>query len=467
MAPARSDGFPPAVPPWPPDVIARWSGGIWQGTPPPLIRGFSFDTRSIRPGDLFLALRGETRDGHDYISDALARGAVGTIVDRDDVAGGGAPLLRVASVREALGRIATGHRQTLTLERIAVTGSFGKTTVKELLAAMLSTSAPTVKSQGNWNNDLGLPMTLLATTPAHRFGVYEVGMNHPGELDPLCAILAPRIGIVTGVGPVHLEAFDSIAGIAHEKAAVCRCLPPDGLAILPLDDPWFQTLSDHATAPVRTVSLQPGRGDYTLHRDPATGWIDLHENAAGETCRAKPSLEGAYFALDAGLAAAAARACGIPWSGIVHAIETYHPLPLRWERHDLAGCRIVNDAYNANPVSMRAAIEALLETAAEGTLWLVLGGMLELGPEEELLHRELGDWIASKARVRLITLGARAAWIGHGAAAAGMKPHPVTGPVEAARILHDHARPGDHVLLKGSRGEAVERVLHHWKTLLS
>jgi UDP-N-acetylmuramoyl-tripeptide--D-alanyl-D-alanine ligase len=454
---------------WSPSDLAQLSGGVWMGSLPGTVYGIGFDTRSLRPGDLFLALRGESRDGHAYLAEARSRGAVAAMVDREVDAPPGFPLLKVDDVRSALGRLAVGHRKArVRATRLAVTGSVGKTTVKELLANMLSTRAPTIRSQGNWNNDLGLPLTLLATEPHHQFGVYEVGMNHPGELDPLCAILAPQMGLVTGVGPVHLEAFESVAGIAEEKAAVCRCLPPDGLAVLPADDPWFTVLRDHAPAPVCTVSMKEDGGDVVVRRNLLEGWMELVETSSGETCRMAPALPGEYFALDAGLAAAAARACGVGWSAIAEVIASYQPLALRWERHEVSGLIVINDAYNANPVSMRSAMSALAEESGSGQLWVVLGGMLELGRDEQAMHRDLGIWIADHVDAVLIAVGERAGWIADGAEAHGLSriyrcPHPEA----AADLLAEQGGPGDRVLLKGSRGEAIDRVLTHWKTNLT
>jgi len=451
-----------------PADIARWTGGAWSQPPRSAITGFSIDTRTLAPGDLFIAVRGETSDGHVHVGEAFARGASGVVVeDGVDASNAGIPALRVTGTRNALMDIAAGYRSTLAFRMTAVTGSVGKTTVKELLADMLQPVGVTARTRGNWNNNLGMPLSLLATPPDAQFGVFEVGMNHPGELDPLCRVLAPDIGIVTCVGPVHIEHFEDEAAIAREKAAVYRALQGRGTAIVNDDDRYAGLMHEAARGNrVVTVSARPG-ADYRYRRaDAAHGRFELTEKQSGEVVELQTALPGDYFVLDAALSAAAARVMEVPWAVIRHAIQYYRPLALRWNRHTWFGVHTVNDAYNANPVSLRAAVQAFMEEPAEGSRWLVLAGMLELGAGEAAIHRSIGEHIARCHGLHLVTVGPRGAWIAEGAAAAGMpreRMHVMADHAAAAEWLDRVLAPGDAVLFKASRGESVEAVLEAWK----
>jgi UDP-N-acetylmuramoyl-tripeptide--D-alanyl-D-alanine ligase len=294
-------------------------------------------------------------------------------------------------------------------------------------------------------------------------------MNHPGELDPLCEILTPDLSIVTCVGPVHIENFENEAGIALEKAAVYRGLNGRGIAVINADDAYAGFMRSAAQGNrIVEVSSEPG-ADFVYRRiDPAAGLFEITEKLSGEVVELKASLPGAYFVLDAALAAAAARVMGVPWPVICNAVQFYQPLSMRWNLHTWFGMHTVNDAYNANPVSIRAAVQAFMEEPAAGKRWLVLGGMLELGADEQKIHREAGAAIAHLRDVQLVTVGMRGAWLAEGAAAAG-KPaqeiHIMPDHESAARLLDAHLVSGDALLLKASRGESVERVLEIWKQL--
>lgn len=450
-----------------PADIARWSGGVWRAQPVAPIRGFSIDTRSLQPGDLFIAVKGEHSDGHAYLSKAVAAGAVAVLIDQPSVLPDlSLPALVVPDTRAALMKLARGYRKTLNCRMIAVTGSVGKTTVKELTADMLRHVGITARTRGNWNNELGMPLSILTADPVTRYGVFEVGMSHPGELEPLCEVLSPDISIITCVGPVHIEYFENETGIAREKAAVYRALGPDGIAILNADDAKADLLRQEAGGrKLITVSSHNG-ADYVYTRlDPGRGTFQIREKATGDIIDMTAALPGEYFIMDAALSAAAARALGVGWTVIADAVRHYQPLSMRWNRRFVFGVHTVNDAYNANPVSVRAAIKAFLEEPAEGQRWLVLAGMLELGGEERRIHHELGAFIAQYPGLNLVTVGSRGAWIAEGAANVnGYRSHVHVAPDAdgAARWLHDQVKSGDAVLFKASRGEAVENVLRGW-----
>ncbi len=447
--------------------LRKWSGGRWKSSEPSAVQGVSTDTRTIKPGNLYVAIRGAKHDGHDFVAQAFARGASAAVVDEafaamhapDD------PLLCVKDTLKALGKIAAGYRSALNAELVAVTGSVGKTTVKEMIADVLQTRAPTARTRGNWNNDIGLPLSLLAMDPSEKFGVYEVGMNHPGELEPLCEILRPSWGVVTNVGPVHLEFFRSVEDIAREKATVFRCLPKDGAAVLSRDDKYFDILREAAPCRVITTAVS-GDADYVGRvLSAGDGLFSVLERSTGEQVEFGVPLPGDHVLKDALFAVAVGRGLGVSWDDLKSALKRYTPPPMRWNRVTVAGVRVINDAYNANPMSMRAALGAFVQTPVKGRRWLVLGGMRELGAAEKDEHVTLGREIAKGDWAGLITVGKLGEWIAAGAESAGSFRGRVIrceDHVAAARILRENMSAGDAILLKASRGEQLEKVLEDW-----
>ncbi len=446
--------------------LARWSGGEWAGGCPARLAGVSADTRTLAPGALFVALRGARFDGHRFVAEAFARGAAAALVDRDAAGAPAAgPRLLVADTARALANLAAGYRRGLRALIVGVTGSLGKTTVKDMAADVLARRGPTARSLGNWNNAIGLPLSLLAMEPGCRFGVFEAGMNHPGELQPLIDTLRPDWGLVTAIGPVHLEFFESVEAIAREKSALLRALPPGGTALLRRDDPYYGLLAAAAPGRVLTVALE-GEADYRGRLE--GGRLEILEAATGETCRVSAPLPGAHHAGHALLAAAVGRAQGLDWASIRGALESFRPQPMRWERRMLAGVSVINDAYNANPVSMAAALRTFAGVACAGGRWLVLAGMHELGESEARRHEELGASLAGDPWAGVITVGRLGGAIAAAALRAGVPAERVFACADheaAAETLRRCLRPGDAVLFKASRGQQLERVLERWQAL--
>ena len=341
--------------------MARWSGGCWNRAPAAALRGVSTHSAKVLPGSLFISLKGPRHDAHAFVPQALAAGCAAALVRGDYVwpAGAGAepPLLRAADPNAALGRLASGYRDAVASRVIGITGSAGKTTVKEMTAALLAALGPTACTPGNLNNEFGLPLSLLAMPRDTRYGVFEVGMSHPGELAPLCALLRPDCGIVTTVGPVHLEAFGSVRDIAREKAALLRALPSDGIAVLDRDQEWFADMAGQAPCPVTDVSCRPGAEFVLEGADPLEGVLEVRERGAARAERLHIGCPGAHNLRNALLAAALARRLGAGWEAIREALPRARRLPMRWECSDWNGVRIVNDAYNANPLGMRCALD--------------------------------------------------------------------------------------------------------------
>ncbi|MBM4143841.1 MAG: UDP-N-acetylmuramoyl-tripeptide--D-alanyl-D-alanine ligase [Lentisphaerae bacterium] len=460
------------MPAFEPRKLAAWTDGRWDPAPPPEVRGICHDTRDLAPGDLYVALGGARFDGHAFVAQAFERGASGAVVAEGKAAGAATaqwPLLRVRDTAAALRDMARAYRRGLHAEIVGVSGSAGKTTVKEMIADVLAAEAPTARTRGNWNNDIGLPLSILSMADDCRAGVFEVGTSHPGELAPLCALLAPSWGVVTCVGPAHAEFFPSIEAIAREKAELLRCLPPEGAAVLDRQGEFFGLLRDAAPCRVVTVALR-GEADYAcLRRDAEGGRAEIVEARTGTRAEIRLPLPGEHMVLNALFAAAVAREHGVPWNTVAAALARFRSLPMRWEERELGGVRVVNDAYNANLLSMRAAVRTFAEMPARGRRWVVLGGMLELGAQTRAAHAEIGRAVAAAGPDALVTVGELGAWIADGAEAAGYGAGRVRRCADAeaaANALLEGLRDGDVVLLKASRNmrleSVVERMAERW-----
>jgi UDP-N-acetylmuramoyl-tripeptide--D-alanyl-D-alanine ligase len=424
------------------------------------------DTRTLKPGELFVALPGERCDGHQHVEAAQAAGAGGAMVRRG-TRREGFPLLEIDDPKKALTDLAAGHRARSQAYLVAVTGSTGKTTVKEMIADVLATQAPTARTRGNWNNDLGLPLSLLTLEQEHRYGVFELGMSHPGELAPLCTLLKPRAAVVTSVGPVHIEFFAQEEDIAREKASVVRAIKPGGLVVLPGDDPWFEVLRSYVKGRLLTTSMR-GAADYQAVVGDALSF-QVFERASGDRMEFQAPLPGDFIVRDALLAIALGRSQGVDWASIARAIAAYQPVGLRWHREEINRVLVINDAYNANPMSMRAALQAFARTPVSGRRWLVLGSMREMGDLARPAHLALGREIAQGTWAGLLALGREGAWIAEGAREAGWPTERACvggSPAEAAEFLEDRTCAGDAVLLKASRGERLEDVVKAWRQRL-
>jgi UDP-N-acetylmuramoyl-tripeptide--D-alanyl-D-alanine ligase len=450
-----------------PAEAAQWTGGTWEPAAPAGIDGVSHDTRTLRAGALYVAIKGERFDGHDFLAQAFAQGACAAMVARGSElpAAGGRCLLRVDDTSAALCALAAGYRTKIAPLIVAVTGSVGKSTVKEMTAQILSRWLKTACTPGNWNNEIGLPLSLLAMERDTRVGVFELGISHPGEMAPLCRILSPRWAIITNVGPAHVEFFGSVEAIAREKAVLVQSLAPDGLAVVNADTPHAEVFRSAAACRLMTVSMERDADYRCLLRDPARRSFTVRERSSGETFTFRLSLPGSHNIMNALPGIAVARQLALPWTKIAEALAAYVPLPMRWEETTVRGVRVVNDAYNANPVSMRAALSTFAEERSAGRRWVVLGGMRELGAAGEAAHRDVGALVAAGPWAGLVTVGPLAELIADSAAAAGFDAQAIwrCGDVaQAAAVLRAQTADGDIVLLKGSRGNRLEGVLERF-----
>lgn len=454
-----------------PESLAAWAGGEWIPAAPGRVGGITHDSRSIRPDDLFVAVRGARFDGHDFVAEARRLGACGSVVQRSRAAALAAhgPLLAVDDPLQALQAMAAAHRRESGVKVIGVSGSTGKTTVKELIAAMLATTWRTGRTRGNWNNEIGLPLSLLAMEAGTQAGVFELGISHPGEMAPLCRIAQPDWGVITMIGPVHLEFFASVEAIAREKSVLLQQLPPDGTAVLSLDDPRFTILREAVPCRLITTSLC-GEADYTLEAGDAPETGRVKERRTGESFLLRMPAPGRHNRHNVLLAVAVARGFNVPWPAIAAGLKHYTPPPMRWEVSTVEGVTVINDAYNANPLGMRAALDTFRELPVTGRKWLVLGDMLELGDTSVPEHETVGRLAAAGDGAGLIAVGSLGGRLADGAEAAGWSPDRVVRCAtagEAGEALAARVRAGDAVLLKASRGVHLEYALKSFQERLA
>lgn len=445
--------------------LERASGGRWLHAPSAAVRRICHDTRHLQAGDLYVAIRGARLDGHTLVAEAFQKGAVAALVDesfaQQYAAGSTDPLLIVTDVIAALGKLAATHRHRVGAWVTGVTGSVGKTTVKEITASLLGQLGPTVRTSGNWNNHIGLPLSMLAMKQNTRFGVFEVGMNQPGEIHGLSELLTPDWAVITMIGPVHLENFPDVEAIANEKADLLRCLPASGAAFLYGGDPYYALLCDAAPCRVYTLSVEDEEpADFhVIVRD---GFVQVYEGGqhlAGKLVSPGP---GRHHLINAGLAIMVARIAGCSMAQIGKGFAAYRQPPMRWEVGSCGPFTVVNDAYNANPVSMRAALDTFAVMQAKGRKWLVLGDMLELGEYATEAHKEIGEYIGKHAWAGLVVVGIHARHVCDAAVAAGLpKDRVVAFPSvdEVGAWLLPQLAEEDVLLLKGSRGVQLERLL--------
>ena len=452
-----------------PAWLVRVTGGQWLRMPSTPIRRVCHDTRTLQPGDLYVAIRGIRVDGHSLLEDAFRKGAAAAMVDNVFAAqhpeAARDPLLVVPDTVSALGQLAAMHRHRMGAWITGITGSMGKTTVKDMTAALLRQNAATVCTQGNWNNNIGLPLSMLSMQAETRFGVFELGMNHPGEISPLSEMLSPDWGVVTAIGPVHLEFFTDVEAIANEKADLLRALPRAGIAFLHQDDPYFRILEAAAPCPVQTVGVTPD-SSADLRVCEQHGQLMVYERGTDRHEQMPVPVAGRHNLVNAGLSMLVARAAGCSWEQVRQGFVQYRPPPMRWEVQSCGAYTVVNDAYNANPVSMAAALDTFAQMQTQGRKWLALGDMLELGVYAAEAHTKLGARVAQGAWAGIVAVGLHAQTVCAAAVAEGMSAEHVAAfhtVQEAGAWLCQRLDHGDTLLLKGSRGVQLENLLQMLK----
>jgi UDP-N-acetylmuramoyl-tripeptide--D-alanyl-D-alanine ligase len=420
--------------------------------------GVSNDSRATKPGEIFVALKTEARDGHEFVPAAIAAGATGVIVQNDIEAPEGVSIFRVKNTQTALGNLAAHWRARYLARTIVVTGSVGKTTTKEMIAALLENRYRVLKSAANFNDEVGLSMTLLGLRSGHHRAVLEVGMFDLGEIRRLCEIARPDIAVVMNVGPSHMERLGSLEAIAQAKAEAIENLPWTGTAVLNADDARVAAMAPMTKAKVFTFGLNPGadlRGASVRSR--GLDGVDFTVSMAGRSLPAHSPLPGADLVSNALAAIAVAVVDGMSLEEAVEALAESHPPARMQVRKARSGATILDDCYNASPASMLAALAVLDETP--GRHIALLGDMLELGPAEADGHRAVGRRAAEVVE-RLFTVGERARVIGDAARECGLAcvEHLASKEAAAAR-LKDEMAAGDVVLIKASHGMALESVV--------
>ncbi len=467
------------------DEIAQALGSEWSSVPRAHPTGVATDTREAMQGKLFIALRGDRFDAHDFLDAAFAQGASGTIIEQSRVAQSrvAGPTLAVENTRRALAELARAWRSKLTdLTVAAVTGSAGKTTTRRLIEAACATVGKTCASVKSFNNDIGVPLTMFAARKSHAFLVAEIGMNHPGEILPLARIVSPHVAVVTMAGRAHLEGMGSMEAVAEEKASIFSALSDGGCAVLPSDAGPLTDAIERLALPRRGVRvIRFGSEAHAevrlLSRAPATEAKQrVRLQIAASLCTAEQSaqvvefdcaLPGAHNARNAAAAIAAALALGVDLDAAIRGVEAVVPSEMRFVREDRRGVTFFNDTYNANPDAMLAALRTFAELAARAPRRVAfLGEMRELGANAAGLHREIGREAATTGLDAMIAVGPFACEVkdayeqegGRGTALAFEE-----FGSDAMEAALRHATPGTSVLVKGSRGARMERFLAEFR----
>jgi UDP-N-acetylmuramoyl-tripeptide--D-alanyl-D-alanine ligase len=432
-----------------------------------VVHGYSIDSRTVGKSELFFAVKGERLDGHDYVAAALEKSASAAVVRKDQMRrySSTARLLAVDDTLVALQTLATAVRKVWGKPLVGVTGSAGKTTTKEAIAHVLGSRFRVLKSEGNFNNHFGLPLMLLKLEPEHDIAVIEMGMSHAGEIRALAKIAQPEIGVVTNVAPVHLEFFDSLAGIARAKYELIESLPSSGTAVLNADDEYVSQFGRDFKGKVVRYGTRPG-SDVTAENIRVRGAEGSEFDVVVGDCRerARLPLVGEHNVLNALAAVAVGLARGLKLQEAVAALSSLTASDKRGQVLQLGNITVVNDCYNSNPKALNAMVDALAAMPAKRRI-VVAGEMLELGPAADEMHRASGQHIAEKKIDMLIGVRGLAQVIVDGAQKSGAQALFVATPEEAGEWLARKTSDGDVVLLKASRGVKLEKTLETWKEI--
>jgi UDP-N-acetylmuramoyl-tripeptide--D-alanyl-D-alanine ligase len=429
------------------------------------------DSTKVRTGSVFVALKGERHDGHRFVGDAVRRGAACVIVHRSLPRSGvaGAMVIQVGDTLRALGDLAHYRREQFSPKVLAITGSNGKTTTKEMVAAILEEASldgqrcrgRILKTEGNFNNLVGLPLTLLRLRKLDRVAVVELGTNHPGEIRRLAKIADPDVGIITSVAAAHLEGLRSLSGVAREKGALYRHMNPASTIVVNVDDPWVRKIA--AKFPGRRITY--GRRGWVRAKSwrmRGTSGMQLKLQVGRRTHNVALHYIGQHNVANALGAAALTLGAGVKLAAIRRGLAKARPFSMRMQIENWRGIGMINDTYNANPASMTAALETLKELPGRGRKIAVLGDMFELGASSAREHRRLGRTVAARGTDFLYLLGQQSEVVRDGALAAGMRPEQIVVGKDHAEIagrLRAQVTKGDWLLFKGSRGMTMEKVL--------
>lgn len=422
--------------------------------------GVCTDTRKVQPGDVFIALVGEKFDGHQFIAEAIERGAKAIIVSRPPaVAPMGITIITVLDTLKALQGVACFHRKRFQIPIIAITGSNGKTTTKDMVAAVLGSKFNVLKTEANFNNEIGLPLTLLQLTDRHEVAVVEMGMRGKGQIAELAAIAVPTVGVITNVGETHIELLGSIENIAAAKAELLAFIPQSGLSILNGDDHYVREMAKKSQSRVTLFGLEQGALQAKDIRTDVQG-MKFACHIGQESFSVSIPTVGKHNVYNGLAAIAVALELKLTFAEICRGFYNFNPSPMRLHIETMGDYIVINDAYNASPMSMSAAIDTLVEVAPQRKV-AVLGDMLELGPIAVVAHQQIGKKLAQCQIDLVVTVGELASFIANAASAAGIKAAiPCSNHEEAQANLKKLMQPGDTVLIKGSRGMKMENIIN-------
>lgn len=454
------------------DIAKAASGKIISGGTGLPCEGISIDTRKIERDNLFVAIRGAHFDGHDFLDGALSSGAAAVVVRRGVPIPRGSCSVEVDDTEQALGDIAAWWRKQFNVPCVAITGSNGKSTTKEMASAVASTLGPVLKTEGNFNNLIGLPLTIFRWNEDHKVAIIEMGMNAPGEIKRLTEIANPCIGIITNVTSAHLEKLHSVEAVAKAKGELFDAMDARGTAIINGEDRLVMEIASKRKGQKIVYGMQNDFDVQFLHMETAgLDSIDLKLSVFGKEYSAKLPVPGAHNVMNALAAISAGVALNIDPEEAIANLARFKPMGMRMECVQLSnGVRIVNDSYNANPGSMRAAFRTVGSAKRAGRFVAALGDMLELGESSAELHRQVGEAAAEMGVDRLYVTGEFASDVAAGAKSRGLGASNVTifkeGSEKLGVLIEGELRAGDVLLVKGSRGMKMERVVEHLKSAI-
>ena len=450
-------------------VATACAGEQLNGSPETRVRRVCTDSRRIQAGDLFFALRGTRFDGHDFLREAAEKGVEAAVVERERVPTNwnGCALIAVEDTQRALGQLASVYRADFELPVVAVGGSNGKTTTKELVASVLRQKLMTLWSEASFNNHIGVPVTLLRLEALHQAAVLEAGTNHPGELAPLVRMIRPNYGVITCIGREHLEFFGDVAGVAHEEGWLAELMPADGALFVNGDEEWTGRVVERTRAKVVRVGFAAGN-DWRVRRlRPNKRGLRFQVDApkadfAGEY---RIQLLGRHQAINALFAIAIGVELGLSRAEVARGLAECRPAKMRLELWECGGVSVLDDAYNANADSTAAALQTLQELPCKGRRVAVLGDMGELGAHSEAAHEEIGQRAAELGVGQLFTVGEMASVMARAARGAGLTRVFEFADVEtAAAAVKSFIKNGDVVLVKASRAARLERITERLRT---
>jgi UDP-N-acetylmuramoyl-tripeptide--D-alanyl-D-alanine ligase len=425
------------------------------------IKNVCTDSRIAKAGDVFFAIKGEKFDAHEFVNEVAAKGVAAVVIEKSKVQNPKCAVLAVADVRVALGKLAAVYRRDFSLPLIVVGGSNGKTTTKEMLACILRQKFPTLWSEASFNNDIGVPMTLLRLDKTHQAAVLEAGTNHPGELAPLVKMIAPKFGVITNIGREHLEFFGDVAGVAQEEGWVAELLPADGKLFINGDNAWTEKIEARTKAKVIRVGLGE-KNDWRAAKvrlDKNGGTFQVAAPAEEFCGEYRINLLGRHQVTNTLLAIAAGAELGLNRAEIQRGLGENKPAKMRLQFWEANGVRVLDDAYNANADSVIAALETLCDLPLQGRRVAILGDMAELGAHSAAAHAEVGKRAGELGIGQLFAVGKNSAITAQAARAAGLTRVIEFADVEmAVTAVRKFLKTGDVVLLKASRSSRLERI---------